>query len=102
MAPRVFVTIVSPAVRATLLTTHALGINIEMEEIDLSNKEQFKPSFLKVDFKFIADISIAVTAVNQRRFFRDGWRGEWIKWPEEMGILLSEESDPIDGCLCSM
>jgi glutathione S-transferase len=35
-------------VRATLLTTHALGINIEMEEIDLSNKEQFKPSFLKV------------------------------------------------------
>ncbi|KAH0809059.1 hypothetical protein GEV33_013732 [Tenebrio molitor] len=49
MAPRVYVTIVSPSVRATLLTTHALGINIEMEEIDLSNKEQFKPSFLKLN-----------------------------------------------------
>ncbi|XP_044270057.1 uncharacterized protein LOC123014839 [Tribolium madens] len=49
MAPRVFVTIVSPAVRATLLTTHALGINIELEEIDLNNKEQFKPSFIKIN-----------------------------------------------------
>lgn len=43
--------IVSPPARAVLLTATALGIDLELKEVNLFAKEQLKPEFLKVRYK---------------------------------------------------
>lgn len=40
----------SPAVRSVLIAAEALGLKLELKEVDLFKGEQLKPEFLKVFF----------------------------------------------------
>lgn len=48
MAPKLYVYGTSPGVRAVLITATAIGLELDIEEIDLLTGEQLKPEFLKV------------------------------------------------------
>lgn len=46
-----YMTPISPPARSVLLTAAALGIELENKILDLANKEQLKPEYLKVSFQ---------------------------------------------------
>ncbi|KAJ8979580.1 hypothetical protein NQ317_019155 [Molorchus minor] len=49
VAAKIYGTKGSPAVRATLMTVKALGIEVERDEVNIAKGEQFLPSFLKLN-----------------------------------------------------
>jgi hypothetical protein len=51
MAPLLLITQYSQPVRATLMTIRALGICVELKEVNLIEGEQFLSDFIKVKHK---------------------------------------------------
>ncbi|XP_044762601.1 glutathione S-transferase 1-like [Coccinella septempunctata] len=49
MMPKLYMNEVSPAVRAVLMTAKALNITLDLKEVNLQNKEQLAPEFLKLN-----------------------------------------------------
>ncbi|XP_072382585.1 glutathione S-transferase 1-like [Diabrotica undecimpunctata] len=49
MAPKLYCAEVSPAVRSTLLTIKALGLDVELVPVNLATGEQLTPDFLKMN-----------------------------------------------------
>nr|APX61031.1 putative glutathione S-transferase epsilon class member 3 [Leptinotarsa decemlineata] len=49
MAPKLYWILASPPARAVVLCAKQLGIELDLIEVDLLNKEQFKPEFLKMN-----------------------------------------------------
>nr|APX61028.1 putative glutathione S-transferase epsilon class member 1 [Leptinotarsa decemlineata] len=49
MAPKLYSTILSPCVRAVLLCAKALGVELEIVEVDVVNGDQLKNEFLKLN-----------------------------------------------------
>lgn len=50
MAPRLYVFRGSPVVRAVMITAKALGIELELHEVDFFKEEHLSPAYLKVKF----------------------------------------------------
>lgn len=48
MAPKLYMTILSPPVRAVLMCAKAIGLELDLEEVDLLKKDNFKPEYIKV------------------------------------------------------
>lgn len=48
MMPKLYMTEVSPGVRAVLMTAKVLNVTLDLKEVNLENKEQLSPKFLKV------------------------------------------------------
>ncbi|XP_050308796.1 glutathione S-transferase 1-like [Anthonomus grandis grandis] len=49
MAPTLYMSEVSPACRAVMMTARTLGLTLKVKKIDLSKKEQLTPHFIKIN-----------------------------------------------------
>lgn len=49
--PILYATDISPPCRAVFLTATAIGLDLEIREINLHTEENMKPEFVKVFFK---------------------------------------------------
>lgn len=54
MAPKLYGTIFSPAVRSTLLCLKTIDVEFEMKEVNLSVGEHLTPDYLKVIYFYLA------------------------------------------------
>lgn len=52
MAPKLYMILASPPVRAVLLCAKAIGLELELEEVDLFSGEHLKPEYLKVNINY--------------------------------------------------
>lgn len=55
MAPKLYCTILSPAVRSVLLCAKALDLELELKEVNLATGEHLTPAYLKVSKGFAID-----------------------------------------------
>lgn len=53
MSPILYMSPASPAVRAVQITAEALGVKLELKEVDFFKGEHMKPEFLKVFLIFV-------------------------------------------------
>lgn len=58
MAPKLYMTELSPPVRSVLITAAALGVELEKQYLDLLKKEQLSPDFLKVSTALNSEITV--------------------------------------------
>lgn len=48
MAPKLYMIAASPPVRSVLLCAKAIGLELDLQEVDLVNGDHLKPEYLKV------------------------------------------------------
>lgn len=53
MTPKLYMRYASPPVRSVLLCAEALGLKLELKEVDLFGGEHLKPEYLKVSNYFV-------------------------------------------------
>ena len=71
--PIIYVAYVSPACRAVLLAAAALGVEVEVREIDLQKHEQLTLEFVKVGLYFtllyFTSINIHIRVIQRKNYF---------------------------------
>lgn len=53
MAPKLYYIPISPPVRAVLMTANAVGIDLDLQKVDLFAKEHLNPEFIKVRYCYV-------------------------------------------------
>lgn len=62
--PILYYHILSPPARAVLLTAAAMGIDLELKEVNLIDKENLSPEFIKVGESLLYIIRVQVRLYN--------------------------------------